>query len=320
MRRLPTLGSPSAIGWVLVVTTFAVALSMAACSFLPKRYYPVSQDSIRDLPVITRYVKHIGVASFGDFSGTATGSDLVRSFESTMSAALGRNCGNVEIVVHSADDAPSFLRNAPRMDSQAADTYTLAQTARQSGFQVIIRGGLLSLNHRVKRSGWSRYRKTHHFIDLRLEVEALDTITAAKIAEQSQTITLPIDEETGAAIDAGKRFDLPELVETITDVGVDMALKLCASVRAQPWETVVSEVRGHEMVLAATPAAGLEPGDRLAVFEGSHIINGYDDERFVLAGFRLGTVVVARKSGGEILASGENGGVFPAGSILIPVH
>jgi hypothetical protein len=297
-----------------VVTIFAIAFILAACS-LPRRYYSAQQESIRDLPVLDRYVKRIGVASFIDLSGTAR-SDLVRSFESTLSAALGRNCGNVEIVLGTAADAPVFLKPSPR----TADTFTLAQTARRAGFQVVVRGRLLSLNHRVDRSGWSRFRKSHHFIDLRLQAEAVNTATATKIAQHSQMITLPIDEDTGAAIDAGNRFDLPELAETIVDVSIDLTLKLCLNIRTHPWETVINTIRGGEMVLAATPAAGLEPGDRLAVFEGSRTVTGYDDERFVLAGFRQGTVVVANKSGDEILARGEEGGVFPAGSILVPVR
>jgi hypothetical protein len=226
----------------------------------------------------------------------------------------------VEIVLGTAADAPDFLRRSPRMADKPADTFTLAQRVRRAGFQVIVRGRLLSLNHRVDRSGWSRFRESHHFIDLRLQAEAVDSVTAAKIAQHSQMITLPIDEETGAAIDAGNRFDLPELAEVVTEAGIDLALKLCLSIRSHPWETVIREVRGKEMVLAATPAASLAPGDRLAVFEGDLIITGSAEERFVQAGFRLGTVVVTGESGGEILAAGEKGGVFPAGSILIPVR
>jgi hypothetical protein len=305
-----------------LVATLVIALSMAACS-LPKRYYPVSEESIRDLPVLDRYVKRIGVAAFMDLSGTAR-TDLVRSFESTLSAALGRNCGDVEIVANSAADAPAFLKAASKTASESAtesaDTYALAQTARRSGFQAIVRGRLLSLNHRVDRSGWASFRESHHFLDLRLQAEAVDVVTAAKIIQDSGLITLPIDEETGAAIDAGKRFEAPELVETITETTIDMALKLCGGIRAHPWQTVVKAVRGGEMVLAARPDAGLAPGDRLAVFDGSRTVTGYDDERFVMAGFRQGTAVIARSSGGEILATSEAGGVFPVGSILIPVH
>jgi hypothetical protein len=74
------------------------------------------------------------------------------------------------------------------------------------------------------------------------------------------------------------------------------------------------------MVLAATPAAGLQPGDRLAVFDGRRTVTGYDGERFILPGFRQGTVEVAAESGDEILVKDEAGGVFPIGSILVPVR
>jgi hypothetical protein len=307
--------SPAAAG---LAAAIAMVLATVACS-LPKRYYPVPEESIRDLPVLNRYVKRIGIAAFADLSGTARG-DLVKSVETTLSAAIDRNCGEVAVILSTAADAPAFLKIDPQMDKGAADTFTMAQTARRSGFQMIVRGRLLSLNHRVDRSGWARFRESHHFLDLRLQAEAVNAITAAKIAQHSETITLPVDEETGAAIDAGERFDLPELAEALTDVSIDLALKLCISIRAHPWETVIRTVRGGDMVLAAAPAAALQPGDRLAVFDGRRTITGYDGERFILPGFRQGTVVVAAESGGELLVTGEAGGVFPVGSILVPVR
>jgi hypothetical protein len=305
----------AALGLAAALT---IALGSVACS-LPKRYYPVSEESIRDLPVLDRYVKRIGIAPFVDLSGSAN-SDLVRSFEHALNAALGRNCGKAQIIASTAAEAPAFLKQGQRMEKDPADTYALAQTARRAGFQVIVRGRLLSLNHRVDRSGWSKYRKSHHFLDLRLQAEAINTVTAAKIIQHSELITLPIDETTGATIDDGDRFNLPELVEKINAVGVDMALKLCGGIRPHPWQTIVKAVRGNEMVLAAAPAAGLAPGDRLAVFEGGRTITDNDGERFVLAGFRQGTVAVTRIAGEEIMAADEEGGIFPTGSILVPVR
>jgi hypothetical protein len=301
-----------------LVITLTLLLLTTGCS-LPRRYYPVKTESIRDLPVLDRHVKRIGVCRFNDRT-SANQAALVARYETALREAVGRNCGKIELVNGRDAAAPDFLKGSPSTEDGRDDNYTLTQTARGVGFQVVVKGELLSLRHRVDRSGWSRFRKSHHFLDLRLQTAAIDTVTAAKIAQHSKMISLPIDAETGAAIDAGKPFDAPKLVEQVNAAGIDLALKLCAAIRAHPWLTVVRATRGTGMILAAQPAAGLEAGDRLAVFDGSRTIAGDGGERFVLAGFRQGTLIIKSVSKGEVSGYGEDGAVFPVGSILVPVR
>jgi hypothetical protein len=303
---------------LILIITLTLVLLTSGCS-LPRRYYPAETESIRDLPVLDRHVKRIGVSRFNDRT-SANQAALVVRYETALREALGRNCGKVELVNGRDAAAPEFLKRSPSTDNGRDDTYALTQTARSVGFQVIVKGELLSLRHRVDRSGWSRFRKSHHFLDLRLHTDAIDAVTAAKIAQHSKMISLPIDAETGRAIDAGEPFDVPKLVEHVNAAGTDLALKLCAAIRAHQWMTVVRATRGADMMLAALPAAGLEAGDRLAVFDGSRTIAGDGGERFVLAGFRQGTLVIKSVSKGQVSGRGEDGAVFPEGSILVPVR
>jgi hypothetical protein len=315
IRRLPALG---------LVAALSLLLLAAGCG-LPRRYYPVETQSIRDLPVLDRHLKRIGVCRFIDRT-SADQATLVQRFETEVQAALGRNCGKVEILAGRNEAAPEFLRRPPKMEGGRDDNYALTQEARLAGFQVIVQGELLSLRHRVDRSGWSRFRKSHHFIDLRLQATAVDAVTAAKIVQHSEMISLPIEAGTGAAIDAGNRFEVPDLARAVVKAGISLGLKLCAGIRAHPWQTVIRATRGTEMVLAAHPSAGLAAGDRLAVFDGSRTMDGEGGERFVLAGFRQGTLIIKSVSPGEVTAmgdagaDGEAGAIFPAGSILVPLR
>jgi hypothetical protein len=149
---------------------------------------------------------------------------------------------------------------------------------------------------------------------------ALDALTGIRIGQDSELISLPVDANTGAAVDAGAGVDLPELTEAVNRAGVAMALKLCTPIRSHPWQTVVVEIQGTEMMLAAHPAAELKVGDRLAVFDGSRIMTGSGGERFVMAGFRRGTVAVTRVADDAAAAKSEAGETFPVGSILVPVR
>jgi hypothetical protein len=310
------LAAPALI--LTLVLALVLVMTSVGCS-LPRRYYPVETESIRDLPVLDGQVKRVGVCRFEDRTGTRQAALALR-FETKVQAALGRNCGKVEIVKGRDAGAPEFLQRPPSMETGGDDNFALTQAARQAGFQVIVQGELLSLRHRVDRSGWSRFRKSNHFLDLRLRAAAVNAVTAAKVAQHSEMISLPIDAETGAAVDAGDRFDLPKLAEAVEEAGVDLALKLCAGIRAHPWQTVIGATRGTEMVLTAHPDAGLQAGDRLAVFDGSRTIVGDRGERFVLTGFRQGTLIVNGVAKGEVTARGEDGAVFPAGSVLVPVR
>jgi hypothetical protein len=293
-------------------------LLAAGCS-LPRRYYTTETESIRDLAVLDRHVKRIGISQFENRS-TAPRKALVRNFQAALSAALARNCGKVELVESHAPHAPAFLINPPLLENGRADTYAIAQAARRSGFQVIVRGQLVSLRHREERSGWASFRESHDFLDLRLQVVALDALTGIRIGQDSELISLPVDANTGAAVDAGAGVDLSELTEAVKRAGVAMALKLCTPIRSHPWQTVVMEIQGTEMILAAHPAAELKVGDRLAVFDGSRIMTGSGDERFVMAGFRRGTVAVTRVADDAAAAKSEAGETFPVGSILVPVR
>ncbi len=300
------------------VGILASVVLMAACS-IPKSYYPAPQKSIRDLPVLDRHIKRVGLCRFRHL-GSAGSRDLAERFEDAVSAALTRNCDKTDIVFATADAAPSFLKTPPLLDSDQVDLFSLAQQARRAGFQVLVQGRLLSLNHRVDRSGWSRFRKSRHYLDMRLQTEAIDAVTAAKIAQFTKMITLPIDAATGDAVEKGARVDLPALVERIGETGIELALKLCAPIRSHPWQTVVNAVQGSDMVLAAGAAAGFAAGDRLAVFDGSRTISGSGGERFVLAGFQLGVAIVKQSDANGILATGEGEEPFPPGSILVPLR
>lgn len=314
----PILGIRPMVVGIALLGPLLGTLLVAGCS-LPRRYYAVEAESIRDLAVLNRQVKRIGVARFENRS-TAPASAIVTDFQTSLSAALERNCGKAELIDSHATAAPDFLRQAPLLTNGRIDTYAIAQTARKDGFQVIVAGQLVSLGHRVDHSGRSSMRKTHHRLDLRLHAVALDALTGVSLGQDSRLLTLPIDGPTGAAIDAGASVDLPELTEAVDQAGVDMALKLCTPIRAHHWQTVVSETQGTEMRLAAHPTAGLKPGDRLAVFDGSRTVDGSGGERFVLSGFRLGTVSVKSVTDNAVVAAGEDGETFPVGSILVPVR
>lgn len=316
----PILGVPRSgkAALSMGIMVLGVTLLVVGCS-LPRRYYATETESIRDLAVLDRYIKRIGISRFENHS-SAPHKALVRDFQAALSAALGRNCGNVELVESDATDAPGFLINPPLLENGQADTYAIAQVARRSGFQVIVRGQLISLRHRVDRSGWASFRETHNFLDLRLQVVALDALTGVRIGQDSKLISLPIDANTGAAIDADAGVDLPALTEAVNRAGVDMALKLCTPIRSYPWQTVVVEIQDTEMILAAHPAAGLKVGDRLALFDGSRIMTGSGGERFVMAGFRQGTVSITRVADDAVVAKSEAGQTFPVGSILVPVR
>lgn len=316
----PILG----VGWYgkvslgMGVMVLGVTLLVVGCS-LPRRYYATETESIRDLAVLDRHDKRIGISRFENHT-TAPHKALVKDFQAALSAALGRNCGKVELIESDATDAPAFLMNPPLLENGQTDTYAIAQVARRSGFQVIVMGQLISLRHRVDRSGWASFRETHNFLDLRLQVVALDALTGIRIGQDSKLITLPINANTGAAIDADASVDLPELTEAVKETGVAMALKLCTPIRTYPWQTVVIEIRSTEMILAAHPTAGLRVGDRLAVFDGSRIMNGNGGERFVMSGFRQGTVSITSLADGAVAAKSEAGETFPVGSILVPVR
>lgn len=303
---------------MVVGTALLAALLVAGCG-LPRRYYAADAESIRDLGVLNRQVKRIGVAQFENRS-TAPDPSLVAGFQASLGAALGRNCGKSELIDSQAPEAPDYLRQPPRMANGRADSFAMAQAARRDGFQVIVTGQLISLRHRVDRSGWSSMRKTRHRLDLRLHAVAMDALTGVSLGQDSRPLTLPIDEATGKAIDAGASVHLPEVIEAINKAGVDMAIKLCAPIRSSPWQTVVSEAQGTEMRLAARPTAGLKPGDRLAVFDGSRTVDGRGGERFVMSGFRLGTVSVKSVTHEAVVATGEADETFPVGSILVPVR
>lgn len=325
MRPFLDIDAPGST--VLRKKTLIMALSLAmlgsllatGCS-LPRRYYPADTESIRDLPVLDRQVKRIGVSRFENRS-TAPHNTIVTAFQATLSGALERNCGKVELIDGSTDpDAPAFLQQPPLLEDGRMDTYAIALTARQSDFQIIFKGQLVSLRHRMERSGWASFRESHNFLDLRLQAVALDALTGVSIGQESQQISLPIDANTGAAVDAGAAADLPELEEIVNETGVDMALKLCSAIRAHPWQTVIRKIQDANMYLAARPAAGLKPGDRLAVFDGSRTMEGSSGERFVLPGFRLGTIAVKTVTDTAVVAVGEDGESFPVGSIIVPAR
>ncbi len=298
----------------VVTLLLAGLLALSGCAWF--RHGPGGEQTLLDVKTYGRYAKIVALAVY---DGTGTGqSELVRQLQAVMTARFQKTLGRARLVKKGDSDFPDYLEVLPSTGTGRLDNMALAQAARLDGFQALVMASLDALVPQSEKEGMFWWRKDRFYLLACLRAEIFDPVTAAKPICVTKEIKIKIEQED---FDFFKNQDwrLPEAVQQIIVKQAKAVTKRIAKAldRLQ-WQITVTAVSDGRAVLPAGSRAGVQTGDRMAVFGVHRVVTGVDGEAFVVPGYRKGTVEVEKVEPDycEVKISGP----VAVGDIAVPVR
>jgi hypothetical protein len=181
-------------------------------------------------------------------------------------------------------------------DPAARDPLTWVASARSQGFHHLLDTAVMDVRVSEKRTGIWWMRKTRYFMTVIVHLDIYDTYTAAKVTSKVREQVIKIDSGIYETFADSSLESIPALNKTLAAMAGKLGKHAADTITAAPLKTIVSDVDGERIELAAGQAAGLRVGDRWAVYEGRRTVEGYGGQRFIAPGYKLGTIHITAVS------------------------
>lgn len=257
----------------------------------------------------------------------------------TAPSDFGRRIGDLYLrsLIDALRDQDTALQLITRTDSRwtedmvrlaqgntsPADVLSLAEMARLAGLNGWACARVENLQPVARKTGILWFRKERYFIFAELSFSVYDPFTGAKILDKVVETATGVSEADYNAMKAGKAVAIEDFDETITDIGADIGEQAAEVLEDQPWQAAVIGVRGDRIFLSAGASAGLRGGERLAVFAGRRMMEGWEGQRFVIPGPEVGRIRIVQVTEGVSEAridSAAAGARIQAGDIAVAVQ
>jgi hypothetical protein len=304
--------------FALIVLSLAVLTFSGACAKV-KNVRVEPRQSFSEAPVVeTDYWKKGAIALKGGGQG-----EFARQAENlllqTLIDTLHGETDHLRLITPDDKQFPDFMKTAnPFADPQAA--FELHRKARLHGFHCLLQASVLDIRPVEKKKGIWWFRGMKYYLNVVVALDLYDTFTAAKISSQVVEELVKVSSTAYEDYKNGMAYNIEAVDEAIVDMAETMGEQAAERIESGYWMAAVSEVNGRQLRLMVDGEAGLEPGDRFAVFEGRRIADGINGEKFIVPGYKVADI--------EITAVGADGAsaqtVGPAdiqpGDIAIPAE
>jgi hypothetical protein len=261
--------------------------------------------------------KKIGITFFEN-NTTALDQAAEQRFFNDFVESLKRSCSGNKLVTPADSNYPNHLAKLPKNEFGWIDTLKLAQDSRRLGFNAIVTGAFTNVIKKQERKGFWWFRNTHHFVEIHAWVDVYDTLTGAKLLDESfihkkEVDETPLDETTIPA-------DLLASIanEAFQNLASEMGEKVCSEIILHPWRGYISSVYNDKITISSGKTVGIKSGDVFEVFDSSEIFDGSAGQRFFVPGLKIGEIKVSmvfNDTAEAIKISGDN---IPEGSFIAP--
>lgn len=231
---------------------------------------------------------------------------------------LKKSCSDNILVTPADTNYPNHLLKLSQNASGGINTLELADASRKLGFNAIVTGALTNIIKKQKEKGIWWFKDTHHFYEIHASIETYDTLTGAKLLDESFVHEIEV-EETDLE-NANISTDLMASVtnDTLRNIASEMGEQVCSEIVLQPWRGYITSVRADKIIISSGKTVGIKPGDVFEVFDGSDIFDGSTGQRFFIPGPKIGEMkvtMVYNDTADAIKISGNN---IQEGSFISP--
>lgn len=216
-----------------------------------------------------------------------------------------------------AEQTPSVNAAIGRLHTEPIDV--AARHWRSDGYQGIVALALLDLRLETKKTGALWFRKARHFILFEAVIDLYDPNTGAKLMSDVAELSLKISAEDYDALQSGSQTRIADLDEQLLDLADDFGDKAAEALQDHPWQTSIIRMDAQRIGVAAGRLAGVQPGDRLAVYSGRRWVEGAAG-KFVLPGIKIAEIQIEQVDDNQAVAQTLSTDAVKPGDIAMPVR
>jgi hypothetical protein len=289
---------------------------MAGCT-LPVSYRKAPQKAIEDAYLPGHFKKRIALLKLDNRSSYYR-ANSEHTFQTTLTKGIRRSGPDLILVTPADKGFPASFRQPPRKASGSIDNFALSQIARQEGFNAVVIGTLVGLAVRETKEGMWWFREDHAYLKIHFVLEIYDPHSAAMLLSEAFLHEFEITPDEGRRIKASREADLPQLTDIVKNIANNMGKRVTNILTNMLWTASVVAMEGEHLVIPFGQEANVRVGDELEAYDGSRTIQGAADEKFILPGFKLGEIRIAKVWPDRSEGLPISGDPIPVGSMVVP--
>lgn len=302
----------------LICAALLAAFIFSSCAAPRNIRVNAAQSFAEATPVNDHYLRKAAIV-FSPMAKTPFDRQAEALFWQTLIDEIRDNASRLQLVTPQDSQLPAYLKT-PDLFSAPRDVFDVSQKARTDGYQDLMQAGLLSISSQAKQTGIWWFRKERYFMTVSVALDVYDTISAAKVYSRVKSNTVKIDRSDYEDYLAHRSYNIDEVDSAITGLAEELGKAADQALVQSRWMTSITAVNGNRVELAVDPAAGVQIGDKFAVFDARQIVAGPDGAQYVLPGYKLTDIHVSAVANGHVQASFEGPASLHAGDIAIAAH
>ncbi len=251
--------------------------------------------------------KKVALTTFGNMT-TIESNGLNEFLQREMIRKLSQACNGAVLIKPGTRGDLAFLSRPTLQRTGGLDAFALAENGRKNGINAIVVGTLISIKTTQSIKGLV-FRKDQPMLQLDFQVALYDTETGAKLLDEVLKKRTIIDEVDYDSFDIKKLALTPVIEQMLIETVDDMGESICDAINRHPWKGYIIASDSQKIVLSSGRETGIVPGDVLAVFDSSVVLEGNNQRKYFLLGPRIGEIkiiAVFRDRSEAIPVSGEN--------------
>lgn len=227
---------------------------------------------------------------------------------------VSSGCSGVRLILSDHLDSPQLLTDLLQATAGNADNIVLAETGRKLGANAFLFGSLAHISPKMEKEGILWFKDTVYYVQIGIRGELYDTETGSKLLDESVVREIEIDEVDADLLKKGEEIQIPELFDTILEMGDELADMACDAIQDTPWVAYIADISGDKVILSSGQNAGIESGQRFKVYRRGKMIEGKSGERFYLPGSETGEIRIVSVDPDRAEAIAESGDVLLKGA------
>lgn len=289
----------------------AVMFVLTGCFTLPSQYMEAEKKTVNDGYSRSNYHKMVAVSPLS-INTFLPDPNLGAVFQNAFVEALKDESPDTRFVMADAARYP--------MITSAVNNGQLVSFGREYGFNAVVSTAILDIQTRAEEEGIWLFKGTQHYLQIRIQAEAMDPGTGARLSSEIMAREIEIDDQNVQMIKARQPDLIPDLAEEVLDMAEDLGEMVAEKLDDHQWRGLVVSSDDSGVLIAPGANAGLASGDRFEIFDGSRTIKSADGTNYIVPGYKKGEIAVTSVSPHNARATLSSGEMPEAGDFVLPIE
>ncbi len=293
---------------------FALAVLLSGCGAL-KIHPDPPQETIKAAPAGRQIYK--AAVMLSQAPETPFGRRMGGRFLDALIGAIGKESARIELLTPAEKDFPSFMQAL--RPAGGTDPLGAMEAARLQGFQGVILATVNGLGTQTRRWGLLWFSRTTYFLTFSVTVDLYDPFTGARIVSRVQETELKIDSDDYESFQEEGLAEIDAVDKSLADTARQFGKQVAGQLVKQPWKASVVSVQPGAVRLAVDPGAGLEPDQKMVIYEARRVLENRFGQKFIVPGARIAEARIARVNGGGVEALLEEDADVQPGDLAVSI-